>query len=408
LTRIVLHEWELSNPLPILKDEVPIIQRRLNSLAEVVYDLDGVKIKAKSNIGYIPVNEDIQLIIVPKIDNFADFFYVLERSGMTPKVWMDYSIFVDLDESEREDVPLFLIRTLLQKLRYLKRDGFYRRSIACHEIRSSVKGKIEITNTLRQCQFRGNYHLLYCNYFDPTTDTIENRFIKYTIWRLLRVGLPRDIKRELRHFWRIFANIPLSFSNHYLTEIEYIIRRRRLPSSRSYYLDILSICFLILENSTVLIKAGEEIKLSAFTIKMDVLFEKYIRKVLFEELHPDLLVFDGNKNSRPLFSDTEKPQITPDIMIYDSKECKLVADTKYKEIDLPSVDDWYQVISYTLALNVSDGVLIYSANEPRPPQCFHIEGKTLWVYYYSLQSPKPQEDALITFMKQRLALYNKQ
>ena len=402
MTRVVLKEWELSDPLPIDKEEIPILRRRLGELAEVIYDLDGVKLKARSHVGYIPVRDDLQMIVMPKIENFEDFFYVLERAGMTPKYWMDYSIFAELDESERKNAPLFLIRVLLHKLRLLKRDGFYRKALPRSETRVTIKGKIKLTDTIRQCLVRGKPYEVHCAYFDPTADILENRFIKYTIWRLLHTaGLPKDIKRALRTFWRIFAGIPFDPTERYLAEIERIVRRRRLPSSRSYYVDILSLCLLIIENSTVVVKAGKDVRLSAFAIKMDDMFERYIRNILSEALHPDFSVLDGNRERRKLFVDADKPSITPDIMLYETLKCLVVADTKYKEKDLPSADDWYQIIAYALALDVPTGVLIYSTSAPKPPQAFHIGDRTMWVYYFPLQQPKEQEAALVQFLRQR-------
>lgn len=238
-------------------------------------------------------------------------------------------------------------------------------------------------------------------YFDPTVDTVENRFIKYTIWRLIHTGLPRDLKRELRAFWRVFMGIPFDPTERYLTEVERIIRRRRLPSSRSYYIDLLSLRLLIIENSTVVVKAGEDVRLSAFAIKMDDMFERCIRNVLSEALHPDFSVLGGNKEGRNLFADADKRSITPDIMVYETPKCLVVADTEYKEKDLPSVDDWYQAIAYTLALDVPTGVLIYGANASRPLQALHIGDKTMWVCCFPLRQPKDQEAALIDFLRER-------
>ena len=148
-------------------------------------------------------------------------------------------------------------------------------------------------------------------------------------------------------------------------------------------------------------KAGEDVRLSAFAIKMDDMFERYIRNILSEALHPDFSVLDGNRERRKLFVDADKPSITPDIMLYETLKCLVVADTKYKEKDLPSADDWYQIIAYTLALDVPTGVLIYSASTPKPPQAFHIGDRTMWVYYFPLQQPKEQEAALVQFLRQR-------
>jgi 5-methylcytosine-specific restriction enzyme subunit McrC len=400
MTRVVLKEWETSDPLPITKDKVPILRQRLGSLADVVYDLEGVKLRARSYVGYIPIDEDLQLIVLPKIENLSDFFYVLEKAGLTPKVWMDYPIFAEIDDSEREDAPLFLVKVLLRRLRLLKRDGFYRKSIRRSETRSAVKGKIEITHTVRRCLMRGKSHNIHCSYFDPTVDTIENRFIKYTLWRLIKSGLPRDVKRELRKFWRIFIEIPFQPSELYLTEIEKIIRRRRLPSSRSYYIDILSLCFLIIANSTVIVKAGDDIRLNAFAINMDRMFENYVRNALAEVLHPELIVVDGNQDRRPLFLGMDKPAITPDIIVDIPSESLVVADVKYKEKDLPNERDWYQVIAYTLALGVPVGVLIYSSDEVKSPQMFRIGDKTLWVCYFQTHKLREEEISLGEFLQE--------
>lgn len=398
---VVLKEWKPSDPLAIAKEDIPSLRRRLQGMADVLYDLDGVKLKAKSYVGYIPVREDLQLIVTPKMESLEDLFYIIERAGMTPKIWMDHAVFAELSESERQDAPLFLVRMLLHRLRLLKRDGFYRKALRRSEARVSVKGKIEQTNTVRQCLVRGRAHLLYCTYFDPSVEIIENRFIKYTIWRLVRSGMPKDVRRELQTLWRIFAGIPFDPSERYLSEIESIVRRRRLPSSRSYYIDILSLCLLIIENSTVIVKEGQDVRLSAFVIKMDDLFERYIRRVLSEMLHPDFRVLDGNKEQQSLFSNTDAPSITPDIMIYDPHQCALVADTKYKDKDLPSAEDWYQIISYALALDVHVGVLVYSADAIKKPQKFQIGNKTIWVYYYALEHPKEQEVSFVEFMRKR-------
>lgn len=401
--RIRLKEYELSAPLPINKEEIPDIQKRLGNNATLDYSLDGVKLKAGPYVGYIPVKEDLELVVVPKIENFEDFFYVFERANTTPTIWMDRTIFAGMVGSERENPPLFLIRMLVQKLQILKRDGFYRKSIPQSEVRSVVKGKINITKTLRQCVFHGLSHQIHCTYFDPSINTLENRFIKYTIYRLLATaGLPRDIRKELRDYWRAFSNIPFNSTELYLTKIETILRQRRFPRSRAYYLDILSLCFLIIENSTVVVKVGEDVRLSAFVIKMEDVFEKYIRAVLSEALHPKLSVVDGNKNKRALFKNSRDPEVPPDIMIYDASKCLLVADTKYKEKANPVVDDWYQVISYAMALEVPSGMLIYSASEPRPPRSFQIGDKTMWVYYFSLEQPKQQEEHLIRFFLERI------
>jgi len=136
---------------------------------------------------------------------------------------------------------------------------------------------------------------------------------------------------------------------------------------------------------------------------MEDCFEKYVRNVLTDALSPGVSVIDGNKQSRSLFVNSTTPQITPDIMICQGKQCVVVADVKYKDKPDASVDDWYQIISYTMALKVDSGVLIYSSETPRPPRKLQIGTKAVWIYYYTLSRQKTQEAALIDFMRALIA-----
>lgn len=115
-------------------------------------------------------------------------------------------------------------------------------------------------------------------------------------------------------------------------------------------------------------------------------------------------VLDTNKRS--LFLNTLLPKITPDILICNNtvqEKFVLVGDTKYKRQSKPSDEDWYQIITYTAALNVSAGILIYPTEQPKPPEEYHIDGRSIWVYYFLLQSPKTQEKDLFDFLRKQIA-----
>jgi 5-methylcytosine-specific restriction endonuclease McrBC regulatory subunit McrC len=104
-----------------------------------------------------------------------------------------------------------------------------------------------------------------------------------------------------------------------------------------------------------------------------------------------------------LFRNIENPKITPDILVKATgspQDFVLVCDTKYNRKAKTSDDDWYQIISYTLALKVPIGVLIYPAEAPQEPVEYQIGDHTIWVYYFPLQAPKTQEEHLIQFLRQ--------
>jgi 5-methylcytosine-specific restriction endonuclease McrBC regulatory subunit McrC len=308
----VLREFETSAPLSLPDEVVPLIQRRLGSLAELIYGRDGYRLKATAHVGYIPVNDDIQLTVIPKIDRFEDFFYLLECAHLTPKYWAGTFVFSSMADSVRENPPEFLVRVLVTKLQTLRRDGFLRQARLMHENRSSIRGKINISQTTRMLASRGLLQRLYCTYFDLTSNTIENRFIKYTLWRLLRTpGIPSDIRRYLRELWRSFSAIPLSPNERCFEKIETVVRRRHLPATRSYYIDILSLCLLIVGSLTAVVRIGDDIRVSAFTIKMEDLFERYTRYVIESSLQPRYAVVDGNMSRIRLFDNSARPEVPP-------------------------------------------------------------------------------------------------
>jgi 5-methylcytosine-specific restriction endonuclease McrBC regulatory subunit McrC len=400
--RVQLKEFELSDPLPIEPARVPILQRRLGSTATLEYGLDGIRVRAGSFIGYIPIDDGVDLLVTPKVKSFSDLFYVLEKALLIPKQWINDSALSRVEGSERDTFPEFLLRLLLRKIRLIHRNGFLKRSLAKNEFRNSVKGKVAVTASVRG-HLRGRAHLLSCTFFDPVVDNVENRFIKQTLQRLSKTpGLPKDIGRETRQLWRAFNQIPLGEPAADMNEIRQIIKRRRIPTNRSYYIDILSLCYLLAENSTVVVKEGDDVRICSFAIKMEDAFERYIRNVVVDELGPLLTAVDGKKSSYPLFSNSALPQITPDILVFDGLKCVWVADTKYKNKAEPNVEDWYQIISYAMAFGLRRGVLIYSTEQPKPPRKVEIDGKSMWVYFFALTNLINEEDRLLTFIRDQL------
>ncbi len=406
MTTIELREWGRSRSLSISSDRIGEVEERLKGLARLEYDRDGVHFKALQCVGYIPIIDDLVAVVAPKIDDVDDLFYMLERSKQVePKSRLrEVTVFTETGKSDWERVPSFIVTMLLDKLRLLKRDGFYRAPIAREETRTSVRGRIDVTTTIRTCACRGRPHQVHCSYVDTTLDTAENRFIKRTLWYLRATpGLPRLTYKDIGDLWRVFSGVALDRSNRDQGTIERIVQRRQVPSSRSYYIDILSLCLLIMQNLTVIVKEGDAVRLCAFTIKMDTLFETYIRNVLTDALGSGLTVINGNKDKIKLFSDNDDPKITPDIMVRGrTNKWLLAADTKYKETSLPSAEDWYQVATYTLAMDVPVGLIICAAREPKPAKEFHTGNKSLWVYYYPLSKPKQHEQNFVNFVRQRV------
>jgi 5-methylcytosine-specific restriction enzyme subunit McrC len=61
-------------------------------------------------------------------------------------------------------------------------------------------------------------------------------------------------------------------------------------------------------------------------------------------------------------------RLEPDISWWDGKRCLFVGDVKYKQINVAGIlhPDLYQLLAYTIATGLPDGLLIYASGEDKP------------------------------------------
>jgi 5-methylcytosine-specific restriction enzyme subunit McrC len=224
---------------------------------------------------------------------------------------------------------------------------------------SGVKGKIEISQTLKS-------NLLYkqktiCTYDDFSSNIITNQILFSTIYILTRTkGLDKNLKLELVKLQRMLSGIDLIDINasHF--------KQVRLNRNNRFYGFVLSVCQIIYESTFPSEEKGKY-KFSDFTRddkKMNQLFEAFIRnfyrieqqkyKIVKKEIinwqfgHPD---YDSYQYL---------PQMETDITLENEEE-KIIIDAKYyRETMTLNYDkerikstNLYQLFSYLL--NQQDG-----------------------------------------------------
>lgn len=85
--------------------------------------------------------------------------------------------------------------------------------------------------------------------------------------------------------------------------------------------------------------------------------------------------------------------LLPDLTWWQHDQCVFVGDCKYKRAKVDSVPnaDLYQLLAYTTALDLSDGLLIYAAGEyPAGTHTVSHAGKRLHVVTLNLAGDPPQ------------------
>lgn len=364
---------------------------RLAELAHVSYQMDGVEVGAKHHVGYIPIHAGLMLQVVPKFVGCEwDFFYLLERAGASPKVFADARTKMTRERGLADRTAEFVIRELLRLLEALRREGLYRRATERIESRLGVKGKILLTDSIRLFYSRSQPYRLKCAYFDVTADNPENHAIRLVIERLIETpGLPRDIRRQLREYRRMFQAINPRPREDVCALVRKTLQRGHIPDSRDYYRSLLSLCLFILERSTVVFREGEEVTLCAFAMNMEDVFEKFVLACFRNSLAGcDVQVFKADKsvNKKALFSNTDEPLITPDIVIRRGSTTRFVIDAKYVN-RLPNVEEFYQILAYTVSYGCSLGALVLPSIGPRAPIEYRTAGQCVFVYFLDLNDP---------------------
>lgn len=338
------------------------VQRR--EYFDITFRGDRLTVTAGKYIGLIPLNERIFVQVEPKMP-ILNLVRILSAVG---------GDVVQLDVLEREyetsgTRPPAILEAIADafaiSLRQVEVDGLTKQYVRQADGGSSLKGQIQFAPSVQAHWSRGRRHVAICEFSELTSDTPENRLLRYACHLLLThhrlTGLPRKSVRSLAEFEEFFALSRIALERPEESSITADVggvspayrRANRLAKA------------IISERGVELPGSGGDLSLPSFLINMETLFERYARHVLQVRLS-SFTVLDGNTDGKkPLFDDRRIPAATPDILIRDdSGSSVLVGEVKYKADD--NRDDINQVLAYALAYRVSKVVLVLPADVSRP------------------------------------------
>lgn len=314
----------------------------------------------KGWIGYIPVADELGLLLNPKVEisnlfRMWEYAYRLKSFKFLPDNFECKSL---------EDVYESLARVLAGKIIDRARKGFYRAYIPEEEQLPYVRGRLDIQrNSMRPWEVRP-----HCCYEEHTADIEENQILAWTLWRITKSGFARpQVAATVRTAYRSMIGCT-SLVPH---TSKACIKRFYNRLNEDYRpLHILSRFFL--EQSGPSHRIGEKTMLP-FLVDMARLYELFVAEWLKENL-PDNLGIKAQ----------EKVDITKDgslyfnvdIVLYDNNtgNVRCVIDTKYKTPDRPSSNDIAQIIAYAETKGTNEGILVYPNKLPHPID--EISGKS--------------------------------
>ncbi|MCA1707459.1 MAG: McrC family protein [Actinobacteria bacterium] len=197
-------------------------------------------------------------------------------------------------------------------------------------------------------------------YDDFTVDILENRLLRAAVERLLRLPLRHESsRRDLRELHSSLATV---------TPVHY--RPGRVPEPtwtrlNGRYRPAVDLARLILDNSSLDLKSGSMTATSVL-FNMATVFENFVVIALREALRATPRTFPQGASGRRLRLDNEGDiTLEPDLSWWQNDRCVFVGDCKYKRAKVEGIPnaDLYQLLAYTTALDLPDGLLIYAAGE---------------------------------------------
>lgn len=301
------------------------------------------RVTASSYVGSLVV-DGVELLIRPKI-NPENLFLLLEP-GLPPGAWRKEAFDYDSTSDLLPSVIAFFARTVETTLGR----GVLRSYRARDESLVAFRGRLDVVGQFKRA---GVLTPVACAYDDFTEDVVENRVLRAAVRVALRV--PRVHARERQRLMRQLVALDGVADTDVRPDSVDAIQMNRL---NQHYAQALRLARLVLANLTLTDLRGAT-SASSFMVDMNELFQRFVTERLRRELRGRLNVID-----EPIVHLGVGRQVSmqPDLVFRATDiAVRYVGDVKYKVAAEARgrSSDYYQLLAYTTAMNLREGVLIY-------------------------------------------------
>lgn len=369
---------------------------------------DRLLLQAGGVIGLIPLNARLSVEVVPRVQ-IANLGRMLRMSEVIPAHLLRFKTRYDTDEESVDSLFDVFTDALLEGIDRIRQSGLLRNSRSVSGPTSFPRGRIMVGQSISY-QARGQQHRVETSQFLPTTDTPINRCIKYALWLLSQrlQTLPDragSIARKVRLIsaLAVFGGVALDRQRRFLLAED--VKRPSLGWLRSYYEHPLEIAKMVIEGKGVVLpRLGATVVLPTLLLKLDTIFEAYIRRVLNDAIPDPFRVLDGNRSApdggqRLLFDADSAVALTasPDVVIHNPSSTAaalpfpVILDMKYKPITgAPDRADLNQAIAYAAAYRALDVIVVHPKADSSPLRGLRtvgtIDGRTVHAFAFDLNA----------------------
>ncbi len=334
----------------------------------------GDTVTFKSYVGIIELPSGYQIEILPKIaldqdDNNAQtkriFIKMLScLREFEGKVFNSASL-----NSDRMNLYEIFIRMFIEMVSVLVKRGIRSDYILNEDNLCVFKGKLDVNKHLiKNIAHKERFYMVYDEY---QVNRPENKLIKATLLKLLRVTNETDNSRRIRQLLYSFELVDESVN------YEKDFSKVNLSRGMKEYDLILQWAKIFLFNKSFTTFSGKTAG-KAILFPMERVFEAFMAKQIkmeFENHKDAKIIVKSQDNGYYLFDEPERVRFSlrPDIVVEnhtDDNHKIVIMDTKWKRLNNLSNSnygisqpDMYQMFAYSKRYNTSDICLIYPLNE---------------------------------------------
>ena len=351
---------------------------------------DRWRVTARAFVGSLIV-DGLQLLIRPKIN--PDNLFLLLEPGLPTSAWRQEAFEYNVTSDLLQSMIAFFARTAETTLER----GVYRSYEARSEVLTAMRGRLDIPAQLSRA---GVLTSVACSYDEYSDDVLENRILRAAVRKSLMV--PGVDQSERHRLMRVLASLEGVSDTPISSESVSLVHFTRL---NEHYKPALGLARLILSNLTLTDSYGS-VAASSFMVDMNDLFQRFVTQRLRQSLRHRLEVVDEPKVH---LGENRQVSMFPDLEFRDVKyRTVYVGDIKYKLTDDAQgrSSDYYQLLAYTTALDLEEGILIYcKKGGERTSRTVTVKNnrKRLVLHSVDLSGTPKQVDAEIKFLADSIA-----
>jgi 5-methylcytosine-specific restriction enzyme subunit McrC len=320
----------------------------LNAVAKFTRVHGSQALKFQQWVGLIRLPDGTTLEILPKThersDDPSECRAVLLRMLAATDERFRIAPPADLDPAKMPLFEVFLSHALAG-FRHAIRRGVPHQYVTIQEERSSMRGRLNLSQQIRQLPSRA--HLLHTEYDEYLPDRPETRLVRASLERIVKNTNVYNTKRIARETLSALDGVALT------RDIKADFAAWRLERSNLHFAPLEAHCRMILFDLNPLV-GGETVRAVSVLFDMNRVYESYVA-VLLAQQNPDWLIRTqvkeeslGEVAGRRVF------KLKPDLLITLPDGELVVADTKWKRLSNNgtfygvSEADVYQMVAYSL------------------------------------------------------------